>query len=111
MSSLLEVKSLKKEYGKKPVVRQLSFDVKKEEVVGLLGPNGAGKTTAFYMTMGLISPDSGEVFFEGQNITDMPVHKRAALGIGYLAQEPSVFADLSVEDNIMCILETQSLSK
>lgn len=111
MNSLLEVKDLKKEYGKKPVVRQLSFDVKKEEVVGLLGPNGAGKTTAFYMTMGLIAPDSGQVFFEGKNITDLPVHKRALLGMGYLAQEPSVFADLSVEDNILCILETQGLSK
>lgn len=111
MNNLLEVRDLKKEYGKKTVVRQLSFDVKKEEVVGLLGPNGAGKTTAFYMTMGLIAPDGGEVFFEGKNITDLPVHKRASLGMGYLAQEPSVFADLSVEDNIMCVLETQNLSK
>jgi lipopolysaccharide export system ATP-binding protein len=111
MNSLLEVKEIKKEYGKKPVVRGLSFDVKKEEVVGLLGPNGAGKTTAFYMTMGLIAPDDGQVFFEGKNITDLPVHKRATLGMGYLAQEPSVFADLSVEDNILCVLETQGLSK
>jgi lipopolysaccharide export system ATP-binding protein len=110
MNNLLEVRDLKKDYGKKTVVRQLSFDVKKEEVVGLLGPNGAGKTTAFYMTMGLIAPDGGEVFFEGQNITHLPVHKRATIGMGYLAQEPSVFADLSVEDNIMCVLETQSLS-
>lgn len=111
MNNLLEVKDIKKEYGKKPVVRGLSFDVKKEEVVGLLGPNGAGKTTAFYMTMGLIAPDSGQVFFEGKNITALPVHKRATLGMGYLAQEPSVFADLSVEDNILCVLETQGLSK
>lgn len=112
MNNLLEVKDIKKEFGTKPVVRGLSFDVKKQEVIGLLGPNGAGKTTAFYMTMGLIAPDSGQVFFEGKNITDLPVHKRANLGMGYLAQEPSVFADLSVEDNILCILETQpGLSK
>jgi len=111
MNKLLEVKDLIKEYGNRPVVRQLSFDVKKEEVVGLLGPNGAGKTTAFYMAMGLIAPDGGEVYFEGKRITDLPVHKRAALGIGYLAQEPSVFTDLSVEDNIMCILETLKISK
>jgi lipopolysaccharide export system ATP-binding protein len=110
MSNLLEVRNLKKDYGKKPVVRELSFDVKQEEVVGLLGPNGAGKTTAFYMTMGLIAPDSGDVMFEGVNITKLPVHKRAMLGMGYLAQEPSVFTDLSVEDNIMCVLETQKLS-
>jgi len=111
MNSLLEVRGLKKEYGKRPVVRDLSFDVKKQEVVGLLGPNGAGKTTAFYMTMGLIAPDSGDVFFEGEKITHLPVHKRASIGMGYLAQEPSVFTDLSVEDNILCILETQGLSK
>lgn len=111
MSSLLEVQGLKKEYGKKPVVRDLSFDVKKQEVVGLLGPNGAGKTTAFYMTMGLIAPDHGDVFFEGEKITHLPVHKRASIGMGYLAQEPSVFTDLSVEDNIVCILETQGYPK
>jgi lipopolysaccharide export system ATP-binding protein len=111
MNSLLEVKGLKKEYGKRPVVRDLCFDVKKQEVVGLLGPNGAGKTTAFYMAMGLIAPDGGDVFFEGEKITHLPVHKRAAIGMGYLAQEPSVFTDLSVEDNIVCILETLGLSK
>jgi lipopolysaccharide export system ATP-binding protein len=109
--SLLEVKNLVKNFGGKSVVNGLSFSVNPGEVVGLLGPNGAGKTTAFYMTVGLISPDQGEVFFKGKNITSLPVHKRARMGLGYLAQEPSVFRSLSVEDNILCILETLPLSK
>lgn len=103
---LLEVKRLVKRYNGKPVVNDLSFEVNPGEVVGLLGPNGAGKTTAFYMTVGLIQPDQGEVYFKGQNITNLPIHKRAQLGFGYLAQEPSIFRSLSVEDNILCILET-----
>jgi lipopolysaccharide export system ATP-binding protein len=103
---LLEVKRLVKRYSGKPVVNDLSFEVNPGEVVGLLGPNGAGKTTAFYMTVGLIQPDEGEVYFKGQNITTLPIHKRAQLGFGYLAQEPSIFRSLSVEDNILCILET-----
>ncbi|HNA62322.1 MAG TPA: LPS export ABC transporter ATP-binding protein, partial [Rhabdochlamydiaceae bacterium] len=78
--------------------------------VGLLGPNGAGKTTAFYMTIGLIHPDDGHVFFKGQDATALPIHKRAQLGMGYLAQEPSIFRALSVEDNILCVLETLPLS-
>ncbi len=109
-SLLLKVDHLTKVYGGKAVVNGLSFQVGKGEVVGLLGPNGAGKTTAFYMAMGLIQPDSGEVFFDGHNITSMPVDERAKLGMGYLAQEPSVFRHLSVEDNILCILETLKLS-
>lgn len=107
---LLSVKNLVKRYGGKPVVNGLSFEVDPGEVVGLLGPNGAGKTTAFYMAIGLVSPDEGEVYFKGQNITRMPVHKRAKLGFGYLAQEPSIFRSLTVEENILCILETLSIS-
>jgi lipopolysaccharide export system ATP-binding protein len=109
--TLLEAKNLVKWYGGKPVVNGLSFEIHPGEVVGLLGPNGAGKTTAFYMAVGLIRPDEGEVFFQGQNVTRLPVHKRAKMGLGYLAQEPSVFRFLSVEDNILCILETLPISK
>jgi lipopolysaccharide export system ATP-binding protein len=109
--TLLETKHLVKWYGGKPVVNGLSFAINPGEVVGLLGPNGAGKTTAFYMAVGLIRPDEGEVFFKGQNVTRFPVHKRAEMGLGYLAQEPSVFRFLSVEDNILCILETLHISK
>lgn len=104
--NFLEVKNLVKRYGGKSVVDGLCFHVEPGEVVGLLGPNGAGKTTAFYMTIGLIHPDEGEVYFKGKKITSLPIHKRAELGFGYLAQEPSVFRSLSVEDNILCILET-----
>lgn len=104
--NLLEVKNLVKRYNGKPVVNGLSFNVQPGEVVGLLGPNGAGKTTAFYMTIGLIQPDEGQVFFKGEEITALPIHKRAELGFGYLAQEPSIFRSLTVEDNILCILET-----
>ena len=108
---LLEAKNLIKRYGGKSVVRGLSFTVNQGEIVGLLGPNGAGKTTAFYMIVGLICPDVGDVFFKGKNVTDLPVHKRAKMGFGYLAQEPSVFRSLSVEQNILCILETLKISK
>jgi lipopolysaccharide export system ATP-binding protein len=110
-SNLLEVKNLVKKYGHKKAVDGLSFFVKKGEVVGLLGPNGAGKTTAFYMTIGLIRPDEGEVFFQGKNVTGLAVHERASLGFGYLAQEPSIFRSLTVEENILCILETLDLNK
>ena len=109
--TLLEVKNLVKQYGGKRVVNGLSFQINRGEAVGLLGPNGAGKTTAFYMTVGLISPDEGEVFFNGMNISKLPIHKRAKMGIGYLAQEPSVFRQLSVEENVLCILETLELPK
>ena len=104
--TLLQVQNLVKRYNGKAVVNGLSFEVQPAEVVGLLGPNGAGKTTAFYMTIGLIQPESGKVYFKGQNITSLPIHKRAQLGFGYLAQEPSVFRSLTVEENILCILET-----
>ncbi len=107
---LLKVENLKKSYGGKVVVDGLSFEIRPGEVVGLLGPNGAGKTTAFYMTMGLIHPDDGKVLFKGHDATSLPIHKRAQLGMGYLAQEPSIFRSLSVEDNILCILETRPLT-
>ena len=107
---VLSAQNLVKEYGGKVVVNGLSIQVNQGEVVGLLGPNGAGKTTAFYMTIGLIRPDKGRVFFKGQDITKYPIHERARLGMGYLAQEPSVFRHLSVEENILCILETLPLT-
>lgn len=107
---LLEANELVKSYGGKAVVNGLSLKIGKGEVVGLLGPNGAGKTTAFYMTIGLIKPDSGTVYFDGKEITHLPIHLRAKMGMGYLAQEPSVFRHLTVEENLLCILETLNLS-
>lgn len=107
----LEVQELYKSYGGRNVVNGLSFEVKQGEVVGLLGPNGAGKTTAFYMTVGLIRSDSGTVLFNKNNVTRAAMHVRARMGMGYLAQEPSVFRYLTVEENIMCILECLSISK
>ena len=107
----LDVKQLVKSYGGRKVVDGLSLHVGQGEIVGLLGPNGAGKTTAFYMTIGLIRPESGQVFFRQTDVTALPVHKRAQMGMGYLAQEPSVFRNLTVEDNILCILECLELSK
>lgn len=109
-SSILQVKELFKSYSGKAVVNGLSFHVGKGEVVGLLGPNGAGKTTAFYMSIGLIRPDSGKVFFKEEEITAAPIHERAKMGMGYLAQEPSVFRHLTVEENILCVLETLPIS-
>lgn len=106
---LLEVKNLKKSYNQKEVVNDLSFHIKPGEVVGLIGPNGAGKTTAFYMVIGLIQADKGVIFFHDRDITKLPIHERAKMGLGYLAQDPSVFKSLSVEDNILCILETLDL--
>jgi lipopolysaccharide export system ATP-binding protein len=102
---LLEVNGLWKSYGNRAVVRDVSFNVGRGEIVGLLGPNGAGKTTTFYMVVGIISPDKGKVLFDNQDITYLPIHERAAYGVGYLSQEPSVFRKLSVEENIMAILE------
>lgn len=107
----LEVCDLVKIYGGRRVVNGLSFDVGQGEIVGLLGPNGAGKTTAFYMTVGLIKPDGGKVFFNEQDVTRAPMHKRARMGMGYLAQEPSIFRSLTVEENILCILETLNLTR
>lgn len=111
MKDLLRVHNLVKVYQERAVVDGLSFFVSPGEVVGLLGPNGAGKTTAFYMTIGLIRPTSGEVFFRGASVTDLPIHERAKMGMGYLSQEPSVFRHLSVEENLLCILETLPLSQ
>ncbi len=108
---ILNVKDLKKRYGKRDVVNGLNLSLNEGEIVGLLGSNGAGKTTAFYMMMGLIRPDSGSVFLRGTDITKLPIDKRARLGMGYLAQEPSIFRSLSVKDNILCILETLPLTK
>jgi lipopolysaccharide export system ATP-binding protein len=110
-SICLEVCALAKTYGGRRVVNGLSFQVKQGEIVGLLGPNGAGKTTAFYMTVGLIRPDEGKVLFQGVDVTGEPMHKRARMGMGFLAQESSVFRYLTVEQNILCILENLPLSK
>lgn len=107
----LEVVNLVKNYGGRRVVNGLSFHVNQGEIVGLLGPNGAGKTTAFYMTIGLIRPDEGIVKFYGKDVTEAPIHERAHMGMGYLAQEPSIFRDLTVEENILCILESLDLTK
>jgi lipopolysaccharide export system ATP-binding protein len=111
MIPLLKTENLYKSYGSKTILNGLSFHVNQGEIVGLLGPNGAGKTTAFYMTMGLIRPDKGAVYFKNENITQFPIHQRAQMGMGYLAQEPSVFRNLTVEENILCILETLPVSK
>src|SRR5574344_626270 len=100
-----------KKYKKRTVVSEVSIEVNQGEIVGLLGPNGAGKTTTFYMIVGLIKPFSGNVFLEDKDITDMPMYKRAQNGIGYLPQEASVFRNLSIEDNIMSILEFQNYTK
>ncbi len=107
----LAANKIEKSYKDRTVVKSISFEVNQGEVVGLLGPNGAGKTTSFYMVVGLISPDEGDVYLGDQNITKLAMYKRAKLGIGYLPQEASVFRDLSVEDNIMAILEFTTLSK
>lgn len=102
---LLKAENLVKTYGGRKVVDDLSLDVKPGEIVGLLGPNGAGKTTTFYMTVGLINPDRGRIIFNGRDITKLPMYKRANCGIGYLSQESSVFRRLTVQENIMAILE------
>ena len=107
---LLQANKLVKAYHGKRVVNEVSMTVNKGEVVGLLGPNGAGKTTSFYMIMGLIRPDSGDVFFEEDDITHIPMYKRARKGMGYLAQNPSIFRKLTVRENIMSILETMDMT-
>lgn len=107
---LLEAKNLVKVYGGRRVVNNLSISVGRSEVVGLLGPNGAGKTTTFYMAVGIIKPDEGKVYYDQEDITNKPIHARCHLGIGYLAQEPSIFRKLTVEENIMLILETLNIS-
>ena len=107
----LYTKNLVKKYKKRVVVNDVSVEVSQGEIVGLLGPNGAGKTTTFYMIVGLIKPNDGKIFLEREEITGEPMYKRAQRGIGYLAQEASVFRDLSVEDNIKAVLEFTTLSK
>lgn len=102
---VLRTENLVKRYGKRTVVNNVSFDVKQGEIVGLLGPNGAGKTTSFYMTTGLVVPNDGHIFLNDEEITNFPVYKRARAGIGYLAQEASVFRKMTVEDNIASVLE------
>lgn len=105
----LEIQELCKAYDGRPVVTGVSMHVHPGEVVGLLGPNGAGKTTAFYMIIGLVRPDQGKVFFREHEITHLPMHERSRLGLGYLSQEPSVFSDLTVEENIVTVLEAMDI--
>ncbi|MEY2595511.1 MAG: export transporter ATP-binding protein [Bacteroidota bacterium] len=111
MSLTITTQQLVKRYHNRTVVNQVSVEVKQGEIVGLLGPNGAGKTTSFYMVVGLIKPDEGDVYLNEINITKLPMYKRAQMGIGYLPQEASVFRKLSVEDNIAAVLEMTTLSK
>ena len=105
--TILAANHLSKSYGKRPVVKDVSFSVSQGEVVGLLGPNGAGKTTCFYMTIGLVRQDGGQIMIDDQDISELPMHGRARKGLGYLPQEPSIFRKLSVSDNILAILETR----
>ena len=111
MSSEIHTSKLIKSYRNRTVVNEVSINVNQGEIVGLLGPNGAGKTTTFYMVVGLIKPDSGKVYLDDKDITSLPMYKRAQLGIGYLPQEASVFRKLSVEDNILAVLEMTNLKK
>ena len=108
---ILRAENITKKYRKRTVVKDVSFDVKQGEIVGLLGPNGAGKTTSFYMIVGLIQPLRGKIYLDDENITKLPVYKRAKKGIGYLAQEASVFRKLSIEDNLKAVLEMTDYSK
>jgi lipopolysaccharide export system ATP-binding protein len=105
MTDGLQVRSIAKSYDRRAVLHDVSLDVHRGEVVGLLGPNGAGKTTCFYSVMGLVKPDSGRIFLDSQDITELPMYRRAILGLGYLPQETSIFRGLTVEDNIMAVLE------
>ena len=109
--STIRTDKLRKIYGGRQVVSDVSISVSQGEIVGLLGPNGAGKTTSFYMIVGMVRPDSGHIFLDDIEMTDKPMYKRARLGVGYLPQEASIFRKLSVEDNIMAILETQGLKR
>jgi len=107
---LIQTEKLVKAYKGRKVVREVDIKVKAGEIVGLLGPNGAGKTTSFYMIVGLVKPTQGKVFFNGKNVTRTPMYKRARMGMGYLSQEPSIFRKLTVQDNVMAILETLPIS-
>jgi ABC-type (unclassified) transport system, ATPase component len=109
--SNLSAKGLTKIYNKRKVVNQIDLSISPGEVVGLLGPNGAGKTTTFYMIVGLIKPDDGEIFLDGEDISGYPMYQRARKGLNYLPQEPSIFRKLTVEENILAILETLDISK
>lgn len=111
MTLTLKAEKLIKKYKRRTVVNDVSLEVSQGEIVGLLGPNGAGKTTTFYMIVGLIKPNSGQIFFDKQNITRLPMYKRAKRGIGYLAQEASIFRQLTVEDNLKAVLEFSGLSR
>lgn len=108
---ILKAEGLVKAYKGRTVVKDVNMEIKKGEIIGLLGPNGAGKTTSFYMVVGLVPPNEGKITFQDQDVSHLPMHKRAQLGMGYLAQETSIFRRLTVEDNMMAILETLSLSK
>jgi len=109
--ALLEVRNLVKNYGRKRVVSNVSFDVEPGEIVGLLGANGAGKTTSFRMTMGMIRPDGGDVIFNNEDVTHMPLYQKARLGMGYLSQEPSVFQRMTVRNNLLAVLEGMKLTR
>lgn len=109
--SILQTEKLVKIYGGRAVVNGVDIHIRPGEIVGVLGPNGAGKTTTFYMVVGLVRPNGGRVIFKGQDVTDYPMYRRARMGMGYLPQEESIFRKLTVEENIMAILETTSLSK
>src|SRR4029079_14557018 len=111
MPTVIRTKNLVKRYGNRTVVNHVSFEVKQGEIVGLLGPNGAGKTTSFYQVVGLVKPDEGHVYLDEKDITELPMYKRAKMGIGYLPQEASVFRKLSGEDNIAAVLEMTNLSR
>ncbi|HOD53547.1 MAG TPA: LPS export ABC transporter ATP-binding protein [Candidatus Cloacimonadota bacterium] len=111
MENIIRVQSLAKSYGKKQVVSDISFEFKQGEIVGILGPNGAGKSTTFYMILGLTKPNAGKIFFNDTEITRKPMYKRCQLGMAYLAQQPSIFHKLTVEENIMAILETMPYSR
>ena len=105
MTKVLKTENLKKSFSERTVVNEVNLNLSKGEIIGLLGPNGAGKTTTFYMITGMIRPSSGKIFFDNDDITTAPMYQRARMGIGYLAQEPSIFAKLSVEDNLRIVLE------
>ena len=109
--NILKAENLKKVYGNKTVVKGVSLEIKRGEVVGLLGPNGAGKTTSFYMITGMVKPTDGNIFFDNEEITNTPMYKRARMGMGYLAQEPSIFVKLTVEDNLRLVLQMTEMSK
>ena len=111
MAKLFEAQGLVKNYGGRTVVNDVSFDVNRGEAVGMLGPNGAGKTTAFRICIGLIKPAAGHVLFDGRDVTNLPMHRRSRLGMSYLAQEPSLFKNLSVEDNLLAVMEMQGVGR